>query len=154
MFSTKINEPLKKRLMNSIFNQLLNVKGAVVEDARIVGSPLRSRARARDPGPPAQGHAQMPPVRQTPARLRSRRRAASLEASGLRLLQGRVSRRHASRGLPRVQRGRGDGAVDGARQPIHQGFRAGVRVADDRRESEDRERVPARRMAHRGRHSP
>ncbi len=41
MFSTKINEPLKKRLMNSIFNQLLNVKGAVVEDARIVGSPLR-----------------------------------------------------------------------------------------------------------------
>jgi len=27
--------------MNSIFNQLLNVKGAVVEDARIVGSPLR-----------------------------------------------------------------------------------------------------------------
>ena len=30
-----------KRLMNSIFNQLLNVKGMVVEDARIVDSPLR-----------------------------------------------------------------------------------------------------------------
>lgn len=28
--------------MNSIFNQLLNVKGMVVEDARIVDSPLRS----------------------------------------------------------------------------------------------------------------
>lgn len=28
--------------MNSIFNQLLNVKGTVVEDARIVDSPLRS----------------------------------------------------------------------------------------------------------------
>ena len=41
MFSTKISEPLKKRLMNRIFNQLLNVKGVVVEDARIVDSPLR-----------------------------------------------------------------------------------------------------------------
>ncbi|WP_288649617.1 hypothetical protein [uncultured Bifidobacterium sp.] len=27
--------------MNNIFNQLLNVKDTVVEDARIVGSPLR-----------------------------------------------------------------------------------------------------------------
>ena len=28
--------------MNSMFNQLLNVKGTVVEDARIADSPLRS----------------------------------------------------------------------------------------------------------------
>ena len=32
----------KKRLMNRIFNRLLNVKGTVVEDARIADSPLRS----------------------------------------------------------------------------------------------------------------
>ena len=32
----------KKRLMNRISNRLLNVKGTVVEDARIADSPLRS----------------------------------------------------------------------------------------------------------------
>lgn len=32
----------KKRLMNRVFNRLLNVKGTVVEDARIADSPLRS----------------------------------------------------------------------------------------------------------------
>lgn len=31
----------KKRLMNSMFNQLLNVKGTVVEGVRIADSPLR-----------------------------------------------------------------------------------------------------------------
>ena len=40
MFSTKIHTP-EKRLTDSIFNHLLNVKGTVVEDARIVDSPLR-----------------------------------------------------------------------------------------------------------------
>ena len=42
--------------MNSIFNQLLNVKGVVVETVRIVDSPLRP-----EPGScaPAQGHAPM-----------------------------------------------------------------------------------------------
>ena len=40
MFSTKINTTAK-RLTDSIFNRLLNVKDTVVEDARIVDSPLR-----------------------------------------------------------------------------------------------------------------
>ena len=40
--STKKNVlPGGRRLMNGIFKQLLNVKGTVVEDVRIVDSPLR-----------------------------------------------------------------------------------------------------------------
>lgn len=45
--------------MNSIFNQLLNVKGVVVETVRIVDSPPAPRARARGSCAPAQGHAPM-----------------------------------------------------------------------------------------------
>ena len=41
MFIDQEKTTTKKRLMNRIFNQLLNVKGTVVEDARIVDSPLR-----------------------------------------------------------------------------------------------------------------
>ena len=47
--------------MSSIFNQLLNVKGTVVEDVRIVDSPLRPepvlevRVRARSDAPAAEG---------------------------------------------------------------------------------------------------
>ena len=49
--------------MSSIFNQLLNVKGTVVEDVRIVDSPLRPepvlevRVRARSDAPAAEGGA-------------------------------------------------------------------------------------------------
>ncbi|WP_368118222.1 hypothetical protein, partial [Bifidobacterium adolescentis] len=51
--------------MNSMFNQLLNVKGTVVEGVRIADSPIASRTRARDPRASAQGHAQMLPMRWT-----------------------------------------------------------------------------------------
>lgn len=42
MFNDQEKKTAKKRLMNRIFNRLLNVKGTVVEDARIADSPLRS----------------------------------------------------------------------------------------------------------------
>ena len=66
--------------------------------------PITSRTRARDPRAPTCGHAQMLPMRRTPARLRSRRRRAALAWPGFRLLEGRAGRRDAPRGLPEVRR--------------------------------------------------
>lgn len=58
--------------MSSIFNQLLNVKGTVVEDVRIVDSPLRPEpvleVRVR-PRAPACGRAQMLPLRKEAPRV-------------------------------------------------------------------------------------
>ena len=112
------------------------------------------RARARDPRASAQGHAPMPEMRQETPRLRPRRWRASLASSGFRLLARRTGRLDAARGLPGMRRRGRPGAVGGTGQPVHQGFRGGVRVADGRREPEDRQRVPARGVAHRGRHRP
>ena len=66
-------------------------------------------------------------------------RAAACAASVARtsgLLARRTGRRHAARGLPEVRRRGRLRAVGGTGQPVHQGFRGGVRVADDGREPE------------------
>lgn len=88
--------------MNSMFNQLLNVKGTVVEGVRIADSPLRPE-----------------PVLE----IRVRPRGGMLRCS-----------RAANAGTAMI--------------------RGGVRVADDGREPEDRERFSARRVARRRRRRP
>ena len=73
-------------------------------------------------------------------------RAAACAASVARtsgLLARRTGRRHAARGLPEVRRRGRLRAVGGTGQPVHQGFRGGVRVADDGREPEDGQRFPS-----------
>lgn len=132
--------------MNRIFNQLLNVKDTVVETARIADSPQRPTPVLEIRVRPRNGHAPMLEVRQTSSWLRPGRWCASLAAPGLRLPAGGAGRCDAARGLPGM-RGRGrPSAVGRARQPVHQGFRDGMRVADDRRRPEDCQRVPARRV--------
>ena len=116
--------------------------------------PIAPRARARDPPAPAQGHAPVLPMRQTPSWLRPGRRRASLASSGFRLLEGRTGRLDAARGLPGMRRRGRLRAVGGAGQPVHQGFRGGVRVADDGREPEDGRRFPSYRVEDRGRRRP
>ena len=116
--------------------------------------PIASRARARDPRASAQGHAPMPEMRQETPRLRPRRWRASLASSGFRLPEGRTGRRPAARGPPEVRRRGRLRAVGGAGQPVHQGFRGGVRVADGRREPGDRRRFPSYRVEDRGRRRP
>ena len=116
--------------------------------------PIAPRARARDPPAPAQGHAPVLPMRQTPSWLRPGRRRASLETPGLRLPEGRTGRRPAARGPPGMRRRGRLRAVGGAGQPVHQGFRGGVRVADDGREPEDGRRFPSYRVEDRGRRRP
>lgn len=78
-----------------------------------------SRARARGPRAPAQGHAPVLEVRAQVLRVRPGRRRAPLETPGLRLLAGRTGRRHAARGLPEVRRRGRPGAVGGARLEVH-----------------------------------
>ena len=116
--------------------------------------PIASRARARGPPASARGHAPVLPMRQTPSWLRPGRRRASLASSGLRLPEGRTGRRPAARGPPEVRRHGRLRAVGGAGQPVHQGFRGGVRVADDGREPEDGRRFPSYRVEDRGRRRP
>ena len=116
--------------------------------------PIASRARARGPPAPARGHAPVLPMRQTPSWVRPGRRRASLASSGLRLPEGRTGRRPAARGPPEVRRRGRLRAVGGAGQPVHQGFRGGVRVADDGREPEDGRRFPSYRVEDRGRRRP
>ena len=109
--------------MSSIFNQLLNVKGTVVEDVRIVNSPLR-------PEPVLEVR-----VRPRAGALRcsrcGRRHRGYDQGGGVRrwrgqdfgLLARRTGRRHAARGLPEVRRRGRLRAVGGTGQPVHQGFR-------------------------------
>ena len=92
--------------MNSIFNQLLNVKGVVVETVRIVDSPLRPEPVLEVRVRPRRGMLRCSPLWQTSSWLRPRWRRASLASSGFRLLAGRTGRHDAARGLSRV-RGRG-----------------------------------------------
>ena len=67
---------------------------------------------------------------------------------------GRTGRRHAASGPPPVW-GRGhDGAVGRAGQPVHARLRVGVHMADERREPEDGQRLPARRVEDGRRHRP
>ena len=120
-------------------------------DRRLAAAP---RGRARNPRAPAQGHAPMLPLRQTSSWLRPGRRRAPLAASGFRLLEGRAGRRDAAGGLPEVRRRGRLRAVGGAGQPVHQGFRGGVRVADERRQPEDGQRFPARVVEDRRRRRP
>ena len=118
--------------MNSIFNQLLNVKGVVVETVRIVDSPLRPEPVLEVRVRPRRGMLRCSPLWQTSSWLRPRWRRASLASSGFRLLAGRTGRHDAARGLPRV-RGRGRvRAVGGTGQPVHARLRVRVRVADER----------------------
>ena len=118
--------------MNSIFNQLLNVKGVVVETVRIVDSPLRPEPVLEVRVRPRRGMLRCSPLWQTSSWLRPRWRRASLASSGFRLLAGRTGRHDAARGLSRV-RGRGRvRAVGGTGQPVHARLRVRVRVADER----------------------
>ena len=63
---------------------------------------------------------------------------------GLRPLWGRAH--GAARGVRGAWRGGRPSAVGGAGQPVHQGFRDGVRVADGGRQPEDRGRIPTHRV--------
>ena len=89
--------------MNSIFNQLLNVKGVVVETVRIVDSPLRPEPVLEVRVRPRRGMLRCSPLWQTSSWLRPRWRRASLASSGFRLLAGRTGRHDAARGLSRVR---------------------------------------------------
>ena len=100
--------------MNSIFNQLLNVKGVVVETVRIVDSPLRPEPVLEVRVRPRRGMLRCSPLWQTSSWLRPRWRRASLASSGFRLLAGRTGRHDAARGLSRV-RGRGRVRAVGSR---------------------------------------
>ncbi|WP_242689113.1 transposase [Bifidobacterium longum] len=73
--------------MNSIFNQLLNVKGVVVETVRIVDSPLRPEPVLEVRVRPRRGMLRCSPLWQTSSWLRPRWRRASLASSGFRLLR-------------------------------------------------------------------
>ena len=64
----------------------------------------------------------------------------------LRLLWGRAHGLGAARGVRGAWRGGHPSAVGGAGQPVHQGFRDEVRVADGGRQPEDRERIPTHRV--------
>ncbi len=88
--------------MNSIFNQLLNVKGVVVETVRIVDSPLRPEPVLEVRVRPRRGMLRCSPLWQTSSWLRPRWRRASLASSGFRLLAGRTGRHDAARGAVRV----------------------------------------------------
>ena len=101
----------EERLSKSSFTGLPNVKGTVAEDARITDSPPRSE-----------------PVLE----IRVRPRAGMLRCSRC----GRRCRGHDQGGGVR-RRGRFR-AVGRAGQPVHTRFRIGTRVADERREPEDR----------------
>ena len=79
---------------------------------------------------------------------------ASLARSGLRLPASRAGRRDAPRGPPTVRRRGRFRAVGRAGQPVHTRFRIGTRVADERREPEDRKRFSARRVARRRKTPP
>ena len=64
------------------------------------------------------------------------------------------AKQHAASGPPPVW-GRGhDGAVGRAGQPVHARLRVGVHMADERREPEDGQRLPARRVEDGRRHRP
>lgn len=65
---------------------------------------------------------------------------------GLRLPWGRAHGLGAARGVRGAWRGGRPSAVGGAGQPVHQGFRDGMRVADGGRQPEDRGRIPTHRM--------
>lgn len=117
----------EERLGKSPFTGLPNVKGTVAEDARITDSPPRSE-----------------PVLE----IRVRPRAGMLRCSRC----GRRCRGHDQGGGVR-RRGRFR-AVGRAGQPVHTRFRIGTRVADERREPEDRKRFSARRVARRRKTPP
>ena len=117
----------EERLGKSPFTGLPNVKGTVAEDARITDSPPRSE-----------------PVLE----IRVRPRAGMLRCSRC----GRRCRGHDQGGGVR-RRGRFR-AVGRAGQPVHTRCRIGTRVADERREPEDRKRFSARRVARRRKTPP
>lgn len=84
--------------------------------------------------------------------IRRRGRRKALAAPGLRLLSGRARGSGSACGMPCAWRGGVAGSVGGAGQPVHARLRAGMHVADDGRQQEDRERFPACRVEDRGRH--
>ena len=112
--------------MNRIFNRLLNVKNTVVEDACIVDSPLR-------PGPVLEVH------------VRPRAGACSDAPA-------------AEGGAAGMTRAAACGVVVASVPWAEPGSRStrdfGTRVADERREPEDRKRFSARRVARRRKTPP
>lgn len=73
-------------------------------------------------------------------------RRTAMAPPGLRLLWGRAHGLGAARGVRGAWGGGRPSAVGGAGQPVHQGFRDGVRVADGGRQPEDRGRIPTHRV--------
>lgn len=101
--------------MNGIFKRLLNVKGMVVESARIVDGPLR-------PEPVLEVHVRAGKAAPRCSRCGRKRRGYG-RGGGVRRWRHRdfgcwrgAGRHDAARRLPRVRRGRRIGAVGGARQ--------------------------------------
>ena len=84
--------------------------------------------------------------------IRQRRGRAKLAAPGLRLLPRRAFRPGPASGMPSARRGGLPGAVGRAGRPVHPRLRIRVRMADDGRRPEDRERFPAYRVEGRRRH--
>ena len=77
---------------------------------------------------------------------------AKLAAPGLRLLPRRAFRPGPASGMPSARRGGLPGAVGRAGRPVRPRLRIRVRMADDGRRPEDRERFPAYRVEDRRRH--
>jgi len=139
--------------MDGICNRLLNVKGMVVEDACIVDSPLRPvpvleirpRPRGACSGAPDAADAVMVTTGAAACVAGDTRTSAAGGSDWSPPCRAWTARNAASWSPP--CRGR-------AGQPVHQGFRGGVRVADDGREPEDGRRFPSYRVEDRGRRRP
>ena len=144
----------EERLSKSLFAGLLNVKGMVVEDARITDSPLRSEPVLEIRVRPRRGMLRCSRC--------GRRRRGYDRGGGVRRWRGQdfgCWRVELVAAMPRVDCPRCGvvgrlRAVGGTGQPVHQGFRGGVRVADDGREPEDGQRFPACRVEDRRPPSP
>ena len=120
---------------------------------RVVGRlPATRRARPGGARQVREGSVALLALRAKGPGIRQRRGRAKLAAPGLRLLPRRAFRPGPASGMPSARRGGLPGAVGRAGRPVHPRLRIRVRMADDGRRPEDRERFPAYRVEDRRRH--
>ena len=144
----------EERLSKSLFAGLPNVKSTVAEDARITDSPLRSEPVLEIRVRPRRGMLRCSRC--------GRRRRGHDQGGGVRRWLGQdfgCRRVEPVAAMPRVGRPRCGVVVASVPwaepgQPVHTRFRIGTRVADERREPEDRKRFSARRVARRRKTPP
>lgn len=106
--------------------------------------PVAPGSRPGGPGAAREGRVALLALRAQVPQIRRRGRRTAMAPPGLRPLWGRAH--GAARGVRGAWGGGRPSAVGGAGQPVHQGFRDGVRVADGGRQPEDRGRIPTHRV--------